>query len=131
MMVVARNLLPKTPQSIARLASATDIPVADLRAAWRRIQDNLAALGDDFEPLPTGDALREHWLTTLPEGERRILGHLIDVYPAGITGDELSDLTEYKRSSRNTYIQRLRARQLVVTSGGLVQAADTLFGDDR
>src|SRR5688572_25752542 len=29
--------------------------------------EGLAALGDAFEPLPTGDALREHWLGRLPE----------------------------------------------------------------
>jgi hypothetical protein len=43
-------------------------------------------------------------------------------------GDELSDKTEYKRSSRDTYLQRLSARRLIETSGrGEVQAAEELF----
>lgn len=85
------------------------------------------ALGDDFEPLPTGAALRDHWLASLPEGERRILAELIAAYPAGVPRDELSEVTGYKRSSRDTYLQRLRSRQLVTTVGGEPRAADVLF----
>ncbi|MDZ7735874.1 MAG: hypothetical protein U5P41_07090 [Gammaproteobacteria bacterium] len=39
-----------------------------------RITDaGVAALGDDFEPLPTGKALRNYWLERLSGGEREIL----------------------------------------------------------
>lgn len=90
----------------------------------------LDAMGDDFEPLPTGAALRDHWLAILPEGERRILTELIAAYPAGVPRDDLSDRTGYKRSSRDTYLQRMRARQLVTTDGD-PRAADVLFEDAR
>lgn len=86
------------------------------------------ALGDDYEPLPTGDALLAYWLDKLGDaGEGRILAALAEAYPAGISRDELSDMTDYKRSSRDTYLQRLRARQLVTTDGD-PRAADVLFG---
>lgn len=84
------------------------------------------ALGGDFEPLPTGAALREHWLRELPEGERRILAELVAVWPEGMHRDDLADRTGYKRSSRDTYLQRLRSRQLVTTDGE-PRAADALF----
>jgi hypothetical protein len=88
--------------------------------------DGIEALGDDFEPLPTGAALRDHWITTLPEGERRILNVLLGAWPSGVRKDDLSEVTGYKRSSRDTYLQRLRARQLITTDGD-PRASDTLF----
>jgi hypothetical protein len=88
----------------------------------------MTALGADFEPLPTGDALREHWLGRLPEGERRILEVLIGHYPDAVLRDALDEPTGYKRSSRDTYLQRLSARKLVEPVGrGEVRASDNLF----
>lgn len=87
-----------------------------------------AALGPEFERLPIGDALRDHWLDRLPEGERRILSAVIGFYPDAATKAEIDDATGYKRSSRDTYIQRLRARALVITDQAGVRAAETLFG---
>jgi hypothetical protein len=88
----------------------------------------LDALGPDFVPLPTGEALRAHWMQTLPEGERRILAVLLEAYPKALEREVISEHTQYLRSSRDTYLQRLRARQLVTTEGrGAVRAADTLF----
>lgn len=84
-------------------------------------------LGPDFEPLPTGDALREHWLRELPEGEGRVFAEVVRAYPAPVDRETLRDLTGYQRSSCNTYLQRLSARDLVVRSGSGVAAADTLF----
>lgn len=93
----------------------------------RATSEGRAELGADFKPLPTGKALREHWLANLPEGERRILALLIE---AGrpVTRDTLSDKTGYRRSSRDTYVQRLRARQLVeVLPAGNLVPSRTLY----
>lgn len=90
--------------------------------------EGVAALGRAFEPLPTGDALREYWIRKLPEGERKILEVLIQAYPQTVTRDSLDDATGYKRSSRDTYIQRLRARQVVeVTGRGDLRASEEMF----
>jgi hypothetical protein len=89
----------------------------------------LEVLGPDFEPLPTGDALRDYWLARLPEGERRVLEVLVAAYPTAVERTNLDEPTGYKRSSRDTYLQRLGARKLVVTEGrGAVRAAEGLFG---
>lgn len=85
-------------------------------------------LGPDFVPLPTGRALREHWLANLPEGERRILDLVCRAHPKAISRDRLSEKTGYKRSSRDTYLQRLGARRLIEAEGrGEVRASSTLF----
>lgn len=89
--------------------------------------DGLVALGPDFEPLPTGSALRQHWLQRLPEGEKRILQLLVEQYPNPMQRDEISDATGYKRSSRDTYLQKLSARKLVEASRGSAVASGLLF----
>lgn len=86
------------------------------------------ALGPDFEPLPTGRELRDYWLERLPEGERKILGVLLESYPEAVPRDAVDDATGYKRSSRDTYIQRLTSRKLVEVAGpGEVRASSVLF----
>jgi len=89
----------------------------------------MAALGDDFEPLPTGAALQSYWLDRLPEGERRILAILIGAYPRAVQRPDLDEATGYKRSSRDTYLQRLGSRRLITAAGpGEVRASEGLFG---
>lgn len=85
------------------------------------------ALGPDFKVLPTGDELREHWMSRLPEGERRVLAVIVEAYPRPVDRERISELTEYKRSSRDTYLQRLSARQLITSERGVVRASDVLF----
>ena len=90
-------------------------------------RDGATALGADYEPLPTGTALREHVLGRLPEGERRILEVLIDHFPNAVERQQIDTATSYQRSSRDTYLQRLGARELVETRGREVRASDNLF----
>jgi len=91
------------------------------------LPSGIAALGDDFDPLPTGDALRAHWLDRLPEGERKILELLCRHYPDPVDRERISDATGYKRSSRDTYLQRLGARRLITTDRAGVRASEELF----
>jgi hypothetical protein len=86
-----------------------------------------AALPDDYEPLPTGADLRAYWLGRLPEGERRILEVLIDAYPDSIDRASLDTATGYKRSSRDAYLQRMKAKRLWEADGSLVRAGKELF----
>jgi hypothetical protein len=87
----------------------------------------IAVLGHDFERLPTGAALRRHWLERLSGGERAILNAVCAEYPSPVSREQLSDSTGYKRSSRDTYLQRLSARQLVSLSRDGVVASESLF----
>jgi hypothetical protein len=88
----------------------------------------MSALGE-YEPLPTGDALREHWLRELPEGESKILRCLLESTEAAVSREALTEQTGYARSTRDAYIQRLGARKLVELVGrGHVAAAEELLG---
>jgi hypothetical protein len=89
-------------------------------------RDGIAALGA-YEPLPTGTALRERVLGRLPKGERRILECLIARYPHGVARQEIDATTSYQRSSRDAYLHRLGARELVEARGREVKASDNLF----
>lgn len=96
----------------------------------RATDAGIDALGSDYEPLPQGEQLQEYWLARLPEGERKILEPLIAAYPETVSREQLDELTGYKRSSRDTYIQRLSSRRLVETVGrGEVRASPTLFSE--
>mgnify|MGYP001612667405 FL=1 len=86
-----------------------------------------AMLGAGFEPLPTGAQLRDYWLHHLPEGERKVLAIILDAYPQAIAREDIDDQAGYKRSSRDTYLQKLRARELIIADRHEVQASGMLF----
>jgi DNA-binding IclR family transcriptional regulator len=87
------------------------------------------ALGDQYQPLPTGDDLLKYWRSRLPLGELKILDVVVAAYPNAIDKEDIDIATGYKRSSRDTYLQRLRSRRLIVDAGGgQVRAAEELFG---
>lgn len=87
----------------------------------------VAALGSDFEPLPTGAALLAFWRQRLPPGELAVLEAAVAAYPATADRDRVSEDTGYKRSSRDAYIQRLAARKLVTAERGGIRASEELF----
>lgn len=89
--------------------------------------EGVAALGPDFEPLPIGNALREYWLAHLTGGERAILLALANAYPQSLSRIDLEQMTGYKRSSRDTFIQRLLARRLITVQRAAVRMSDQLF----
>jgi hypothetical protein len=90
-------------------------------------EDGILAL-PDAEPLPTGPDLQEHWLRKLPSGEAKILQVLIAAYPGAIDRDSLSESTGFARSSRDAYLQRMRAKQLISEpTRGEVRASEDLF----
>ncbi len=93
-------------------------------------QAGVDALGSDYEPLPTGDRLREYWLEPgrLPEGEARVLRALCDAYPVTLPRQTIDDVTGFKRSTRDAYLQRLGSRKLVTVIRGEARASEELFG---
>ena len=82
----------------------------------------------DAEPLPTGRQLQAFWQHKLPVGEWQILKLLIDQHPSPVDKQAIDAVTGFKRSTRDAYLQRLHAKELVIdTSRGEVRANDTLF----
>lgn len=86
-----------------------------------------AALPAGFKPLPTGAALRAHWLENLPGGESDVLKHAVAAHPKPVSRDRLSELTGYKKSYRDLCIQKLARRRLITASKAGVQASAELF----
>lgn len=80
-----------------------------------------------LEPLPTGSALRDHLMQTLPEGMKKVLGVLIAAYPDEVPYSTIEQETNYQETSRRTYLQRLGARKLVVIKNGSAAASSKLF----
>jgi hypothetical protein len=110
---------------IQRLRAANLLKIAGDRLLPTDL--GLAMLGDSFVELPTGQALLDYWRQNLSEGERRVLDGAVKAYPDWVPRQEIDDATEYKRSSRDTFIQRLRSRQLVETRTSEIRASDMLF----
>jgi len=84
-------------------------------------------LGSDYEPLPTGAALLQHWLRQLPEGERVLLELVSVEFPQSVSRDSLTEASQYKRSTRDAYLQRLTARRLIQSTREGVVASKDLF----
>lgn len=93
-------------------------------------QDGLDFLGDSWSPLPTGDALRDHWLHKFTGGKRRILEALFDTYPSALDREELALQSELTANAGtfSTYLGKLNTLDL--TEGrNPIRASPLLFGD--
>lgn len=87
----------------------------------------IMSLGNSYDPLPTGASLRGRVLGEITLGERKVLEILIAAYPNAVSGEAIDSETGYKKSSRNTYLQKLSARELVSVSKGVAMASPELF----
>lgn len=91
-------------------------------------QEGISVLGDNFQPLPKGEELQQYWMNKLGGGEKEILEVLINAYPNAVSREELMTKTNYKKTSRDIFISRLSARELLmIPSKGEVRASEELF----
>lgn len=69
------------------------------------------------------------WRRALKDGPRRMLDELLDVYPTGLSKDELARASGFSptSSSVGAHLGTLRRNGLVELRGSLVRASDTLF----
>lgn len=78
----------------------------------------LDAIGDDWEPLPTGRDLFDWWMSNQLQGmERDILTHLVEIYPEAIIGTELAEVVgkAYSGGFKNALT---KLRTLAIAEGG-------------
>lgn len=88
--------------------------------------EGISALGD-FEPLPTGEALREHWLQKLGKAERTLLRCIIENYPEPISREDLGHRSNYSTDS-STFDNALSTlRTLELITRGELRASEDLF----
>lgn len=91
-------------------------------------QDGLSVLGD-YEPLPTGQELLQHWFNQLEKATRAILEALSNAYPESLSKDQVAEATGYSVSSGgfNNALSRLRTLELIEGSGSALSASPDLF----
>jgi len=90
-------------------------------------QPGIEDLGD-FEPLPQGQALVDHWMGALGKAERSILAVLVDAWPASLSNAEIAERTGYEASGGgfNNALGRLRTLELIHGSKAANTATDEL-----
>lgn len=95
----------------------------------RITDDGRQILGDDYEPLPTGEQLREHWYAKLSKSEATILRALVDAWPDSLPQDELGAVTGYSTTSGGFFGALAKLRTLELISGGkqALRASEDLF----
>jgi hypothetical protein len=89
--------------------------------------EGIEALGE-FEPLPTGEALLEHWYGQLDKAPAGILRTLAAAYPQSMTRDEVAAALGYSASSGgfNGALAKLRTLELI--ERGTPRLSDDFFG---
>lgn len=93
-------------------------------------EEGRSNLGNDFEPLPTGQALLEHYIRQFGDsGSARMLAVLAEAYPNSLSREELGQMAEVSPSggSFDTYISRLATLELITKERGAFKASDEFF----
>jgi hypothetical protein len=85
------------------------------------------ALGT-YDPLPTGDALLQHWYRNLGKAERSILQVCVENYPNALSKEQVADMAGYEVGGGgfNNALGRLRTLELIEGRGEL-RASEDLF----
>jgi uncharacterized protein len=88
----------------------------------------LGALGDKWQPLPTGRALAEYWMGQLPKAERSILEFLVAVHPDSALKADVAANTGYAVDGGGfaNALGKLRTLELI-TRGDPIKASDDFF----
>lgn len=84
--------------------------------------EGMIAIGDDWEPLPAGEAFIDRWMTQLGKAERAILRYLLDSYPEPRSKDEVSAATGYSVTSSGfgNALGKLRSLELINRDQGIL-----------
>lgn len=82
-------------------------------------------LPEDFKPLPTGQALLDHYATKLPGAEKDIFKYMLSIHPSPLLDRAvLDEVCGIKRSSRNIFISKMIRRGVLDdTNAGLALSA--------
>lgn len=91
-----------------------------------------AALGE-WEPLPSGAALVEHWMGVLSKAEGAVLRLLLDSWPAPMSKDGIAAAAGYSANSGgfNGALARLRTLQLITGGAAGMLPDETLAEQAR
>lgn len=91
--------------------------------------EGVAMLGDSWEPLPSGAALVNHWMSRLGKAERALLRVFIEAWPEPLTKEAAAERAGYSPSSSGLANALGRLRTLELVRGWI--ADDTLAREAR
>lgn len=93
-----------------------------------RITETGLSSGVEWEALPTGDALLEHWKRQLPKAERAVLDVLAGAYPRAVAKEDLAESAGYAADGGGfgNALSRLRTLELISGRGEL-RASEEFF----
>jgi uncharacterized protein len=89
----------------------------------------LTALGE-FEPLPSGDRLRDYWMLEAGgAAEAAFLKVVFEAYPGSLTRDEIAQRAGYSTTSAHVdnVLSRLRSLDLITGGRSAISASGELF----
>lgn len=121
---------PKSGGFFGALSTLRKLDAIEGSVAGLRITEaGRGIIGDDYDPLPTGDALREHWYAKLPKAEATILRALVEAFPASLSQEELAERTGYSGTSGGFFGALAKLRTIELISGGkpALRANEDLF----
>lgn len=89
----------------------------------------LDTIGNDYAPLPTGQALLERWASRLGKAPRLIMEALATAWPDTMTKDEVAAVTGYEPNGGgfNNALSRLRTLELIERVGSSIRASEDLL----
>ncbi len=103
----------KTSRTVFKQKLSSQGFIAKGGRGYLATNEGISFLGSDYEPLPTGIALRDHYLKTLGGGELNLFRVYVDSYPNEVSNEEIMEKCNYGKTSVIVFKQRLRARNLI------------------
>jgi hypothetical protein len=104
-------------------SSSLDNALSGLRSAGlvqrgtpiRITAEGAAVIGDSLEPLPSGPALVEYWMSRLGKAERLLLKVFLGAWPSAVSREDAAEQSGYsiKSSSFDNALSRLRTLELI------------------
>lgn len=90
--------------------------------------DGVRALGNTYDPLPTGTALFSYWAGQLGGKQAEMLRVIAHYYPQTVSAGEVAEKTNMAESGTfGTYLSKLRSLELVTGTRSALKASDELF----
>lgn len=84
-------------------------------------------LGADYEPLPTGQELIDHWRRKLGGKQLDIFNIVIEHYPESVSSEQLMDAVGMKSTSCYEYTRQMVARKIFEKTSTGYKAAEQFF----
>lgn len=98
----------------------------DNKSVMQATPEGIERLGD-WEPLPQGRPLFDHWCSMLGRSERTVLQVLVDAYPVELSKSQISEQSGYSETSSGFKNALSKLRTLELAEGYEQMVASEIF----